>query len=137
LVSVVRSRSSSPRLSLFGTFGDEGEWEVASGQSINVVCRRRILKSIRERTERTLTPDAQPKSDADADQREAEKKKVEINQSTKKDISKEEKLRANRSRNLLTRLQVRRHRSLAPMLAVQLANVANSFAARLHSASPA
>jgi hypothetical protein len=62
-------------LSLFGTFGDEGEWEVASGQSIKVVCRRRILKSIRERTERTLTPDAQPKSDADADQREAEKKR--------------------------------------------------------------
>jgi hypothetical protein len=33
--SVVRFRSSSPRLLLFRTFRDEGEWEVA--------CRRSIL----------------------------------------------------------------------------------------------
>jgi hypothetical protein len=76
-------------LLLFGTFGDEGEWEVASGQSIKVACRRRILKSIRERTGRTLTPDAQPKKVKQVRIRES-RKKMEIDQSTKKDISKEE-----------------------------------------------
>jgi hypothetical protein len=88
-------------LLLFGTFGDEGEWEVASGQSIKVACRRRILKSIRERAGRTLTPDAQPKK----------VKQVRIRESRKKDGDRSKhqeghlkgrSREANKSRNLLT-----------------------------------
>jgi len=53
--SAVRCKSSSPRLLLFRTFRDEGEWEVAFGQSIKVACWRSILKSVRgNKTERTL-----------------------------------------------------------------------------------
>jgi hypothetical protein len=64
-----------------------------SGKSVPVrvskgACRLSILKSIRERTEKTLTPDAQPNSEADAEQR--QQKKMEIDQSTRKDVSKEE-----------------------------------------------